>query len=133
MLTYAGKGYSAAFTENYDAIIARLGNGEGLILVSGPDDICQPLLGDNQAHCFRDSVTRRDKQAAAAVSALLGNPIQPDSVFKLDKAVVERMREAFAAGHTRTACEGCEWFDLCTTIAEAGFADTRLQIKPACA
>ena len=98
MLTYAGKGYSAAFTDNYDAIIARLGNGEDLILVSGPDDICQPLLGDNQAHCFRDSVTRRDEQAAAAVSALLGSPIQPDSVFKLDKAVVERMREAFAAG-----------------------------------
>ncbi len=44
MLTFVGKGYSPAFVENYDRIAGRLSEGEDILLVDGPDDICAPLL-----------------------------------------------------------------------------------------
>ncbi|SFT48247.1 DUF1284 domain-containing protein [Mesorhizobium sp. YR577] len=130
MLTYAGKGYSAAFTANYNGIVERLGKGEDMLLVAGPDDICQPLLGDDDAHCRRESVIERDGRAAAAVEALTGSAVRPGEVFILDASRLSQMRSAFQAGTVRQACGGCEWFDLCTGIAGKGYANTRLALDP---
>lgn len=127
MLTYVGKGYGAAFTENYDAIIGRIDSGEELLLVEGPDDICRPLLEDSGAHCFRDGVLGRDANAATAMEELLGRPLRPGERFSLAPAIVERMREAFRGGTTRSACVGCEWFDLCTAVAHEDFAGAALR------
>jgi len=129
MLTYAGKGYSGAFTANYDKIVERLGNGEDLILVTGPDDICAPLLADKDEHCFGQSVVERDENAARAVETLLGRPMRPGERFSLDGEWLARMRKAFAAGETRQPCEGCEWHDLCTEIAGKAYQNTRLAIE----
>jgi hypothetical protein len=126
MLTYVGKGYGAAFVENYDAVVRRLSGGEELLLVEGPDDICRPLLEDADAHCFRDSVLGRDARAASAVGELLERPLRAGERFSLDPVIVERMREAFRGGTTRSACVGCEWFDLCTAVAHEDFAGARL-------
>ncbi|UGX86117.1 DUF1284 domain-containing protein [Phyllobacterium meliloti] len=128
MLTYVGKGYSVAFTKNYDRIIARIAAGEDILIQEGPDDVCQPLLGDSDPHCFRDSVVERDAKAAADVGRLLGKTIQAGDVLTLDGETVARFRGAFGQGTTRTACAGCEWFDLCSTISKADYADTRLQL-----
>lgn len=129
MLTYVGKGYSRAFTDNYDSAVSRLCAGEDAVLVDGPDDICQPLLGDAEAHCRRQSVTDRDERAASAVAGLLGRPLRPGETISLDAAAIERMRDAFRARTTRDACAGCEWFDLCTAIAGDDFAGTRLHMR----
>ena len=71
LLTYSGKGYSAAFTANYDVIAGRISQGEDVLIVEGPDDICAPLLGDSEPHCWRDSVTERDRLAARDLRELL--------------------------------------------------------------
>lgn len=126
MLTYVGKGYSEAFTKGYDTVVQRLSSGEDMLLVAGPDDICQPLLGDAAPHCFRDTVPERDRLAANAVETLIGRPIRDGERFSLDAPMIKRMRAAFHAGITRQACHGCEWFDLCSTIADSGFHDVRL-------
>lgn len=126
MLTYVGKGYSEAFTKGYDKVVQRLSSGEDMLLVAGPDDICQPLLGDPDPHCFWDTVPERDRLAANAVGALIGRPIRDGERFSLDASMIGRMREAFYAGTTRQACHGCEWFDLCSTIADSGFSNVRL-------
>lgn len=126
MLTYVGKGYSEAFTKGYDEVVQRLNRGEDILLVAGPDDICQPLLGDTDPHCFWNTVTERDRLAADAVARLADRPIREGERFSLDAAVIERMRVAFHAGSTRQACHGCEWFDLCSTIAGSGFKEVRL-------
>lgn len=123
ILTYIGRGYTPAFTANYDAIVARLRAGEGVELVEGPDDICQPLLEHDQAHCNNESVTWRDAQARAAVAPLLG---RLDRRITLSAFDLQRLRAAFAAGTTRTACQGCEWSGLCDGVAGAGFAGVRL-------
>ncbi|MEP9372983.1 DUF1284 domain-containing protein [Mesorhizobium sp. KR1-2] len=130
MLTYAGKGYSGAFTANYDKIVERLGGGEDLILVAGPDDICAPLLADKDEHCFGQSVVERDESAARAVETLLGRPVRPGERFSLNADWIAKMRHAFHAGETRQACIGCEWHDLCTAIADEGYQNTRLVIGP---
>jgi uncharacterized protein len=126
LLTYAGKGYSPAFTANYDVIAGRIGAGEDILIVAGPDDICAPLLGEPEPHCLRESVVERDRLAAEAAADLLGQPISAGVRLELGKADVLRMREAFSAGHIRAACKGCEWHTLCSEIAHAGYSSVRL-------
>lgn len=121
LLTYAGKGYSAAFVANFDAITARLSGGEDILIVSGSDDICAPLLGEGEPHCLRVSVTERDRQATASIGMLLGHSIAEDMELQLHPSLLRSMRDAFSAGRTRGACGGCEWFDLCSQTAASGY------------
>ena len=126
LLTYVGKGYSAAFIANYDAIAERLGRGEDILIVSGTDDICQPMLGEVESHCLGESAAGRDELAARDVGKLLARPIQAGARFSLDAATLASLRAAFSAGVTREACQGCEWAGLCTTVAAGGYRDVRL-------
>lgn len=123
LLTYVGKGYSPAFTANYDKVVGRLGEGEAVLIVSGPDDICAPMLDEPEPHCLRESAVERDRLAARDVGALLGRPIEAGEPLVLDASSLARMRTAFASGQ---ACSGCEWSDLCGAVAAGGFHDTRL-------
>lgn len=126
LLTYVGKGYSRAFTENYDAIAKRLTQGEGVVLVAGPDDICQPLLGEAEPHCHRDSVVERDRLATRDLEALMSVPLVVGAELTLSPPLLDRMRKAFVRGETREACLGCEWHSLCTGIARTGFAGVKV-------
>lgn len=129
MLTYVGRGYTPAFTANYDAIITRLGAGETIELVAGPDDVCAPLLGVGQPHCHNDSVTERDRLARLAVADLLAD-IDLAQPFHLDQTVLTALRAAFSTGHIRPACAGCEWSGLCDSVAQSGYAGASLTMVP---
>ena len=126
MLTYAGEGYSPAFTAGFDAIVRRIGVGEEILLVSGPDDICAPLLETEGAHCRRESVGERDRQADEALSVLLARPIGPGERIVINPSLLQQMRSAFAAGTIRTACAGCEWAGRCTAIAASRYRRAKL-------
>lgn len=128
MLTYAGRGYSAAFTANFDAIVARL-QSEDILIVTGPDDICAQLLSGpeaDDAHCRAARVETRDRAAARAVASLLQRPVFTGARLLIGKNDRERLRAAFKAGTSRSACAGCNWATLCSEIAAADFAGTRL-------
>ena len=127
LLTYVGKGYSPAFTANYDGIADRLSQGEDILIVSGPDDVCAPLLDEAEPHCLRESAVERDWLAAADVEELLARPIRVGARLDLDAAILARMRQAFSAGLVRKACGGCEWNELCSTVAAGGYHDTQVQ------
>ncbi|MDQ1901747.1 DUF1284 domain-containing protein [Paracoccus sp. WLY502] len=126
LLTWAGKGYSPAFTAGFTAIAGRIAAGEAVMMVNGPDDICAPMLADPGCHCRGGSVARRDAQAARDLTALLGRPLTAGQRLVLDPATLARMRHAFAGGAIRDACAGCEWSGLCRDIADDGFAGTVL-------
>jgi uncharacterized protein len=64
MLSYAGRGYSPAFVANFDAVVRRLEAGEEIVVVSGADDICIPLLCEDRAHC--DEVCSGSSRKCAA-------------------------------------------------------------------
>jgi len=125
LLTYAGRGYSPGFVANFDRIAARIAAGQGVTLVDGPDSVCAPCLDDPAAHCRNDSVRQRDAAAGAALAPLLG-PLHPGRTLVLDAATLGRLRAAFARGDIRSACQGCEWRDLCSAIADQGFAAARI-------
>jgi len=129
MLTFIGKGYTAAFTENYIRIATRLSEGEDILVVDGPDDICGPMLGEIDHHCLCDSVTERDRSATAAVEDLLGMPAARGQSILPDADFLRRMRDAFDTGLIRAACQRCEWSPLCTGIAASGF-DGVLVVPP---
>lgn len=127
LTSYIGKGYTPAFTASYDAIAARLSAGEDIEIVSGPDDICAPLLADDDAHCRAQSVADRDRLAARDAGALLGAPIRAGTRIALDAARLTRLRENFAKGSIRAACAGCDWAELCGAVAASGFKHVRVQ------
>ncbi|PTY37742.1 hypothetical protein BGP77_14765 [Saccharospirillum sp. MSK14-1] len=129
MLTYKGLGYSDAFCRNYDAIIARLNQGEAIALIRGPDQICQPLVRDEDgdcAHCHHRRIHRRDALAMQAVSEALGIEVTVGQTLRLTPSSLTTLRQAFTQGQLRSGCFDCEWHSLCTDIAARGYADTRL-------
>ena len=129
LLTYVGRGYSPAFVANLDRVAARVAAGAAIRLVDGPDDICAPLVAAGRrqpVHCRFRRVVRRDCRAARAVSRLLGRPVAPGCLLRLDGPVVRRLRRAFAARAIRSACLGCPWARLCSTVAATGFRGSRL-------
>ncbi|MFB2552843.1 DUF1284 domain-containing protein [Ensifer soli] len=126
LLTYVGRGYGAAFVDNYDRIATRLSAGEDVLIVDGPDDICAPLLSDADAHCHGAGVLGRDRQAARDTGRILRRAIRPGTRLVLPPDRVGRLRAAFAGGASRAACAGCEWSGLCDAIAAGGFRGARL-------
>jgi hypothetical protein len=127
LLTYVGRGYSAAFTQNFDRICERLGRGEEIELVEGPDDICAPLLCETDPHCLAASVTVRDRLAADAAARLLKRSVVSGTRLVLDAELLGHFRAAFGSGASRAACRSCEWHDLCTEIASSGYREIRLR------
>lgn len=131
LLTFRGAGYGAAFVANMRAIADRLSAGEEAVIVDGPDDICAPRLeaeaqGLDTPHCHEPGIVWRDAKALAAASDLLGRPLAPGEFVVFEADVAARLRDAFAAGTVRAACEGCEWAAFCTDIAASAFAGTLL-------
>jgi|SRR5215217_4188306 len=130
LLTYVGKGYSPDFVANYDRIASRISAGEDVEIVAGPDDICAPLLLENDPHCWRESVIQRDQRAILDLGKL-DMAIEAGRSITLDADMLARLRIAFGQGRVRSACGGCEWSDLCSSIAAEGFAGARVQTGPA--
>jgi hypothetical protein len=125
LLTYVGEGYSADFIANLDQVTRRLRAGEDIRLVDGPDDICAPL-GSKQDHCAGPSAAERDRMAADAIAELLGQDIPAGTKLSLSESELARLRTAFVSGLIRQACSGCEWADLCSSIAARGYESARL-------
>ncbi|WP_252106383.1 MULTISPECIES: DUF1284 domain-containing protein [unclassified Halomonas] len=131
LLTYVGKGYSAAFVANYDRLAARLSLGEPVELVAGPDDICAPLLAPacEVPHCLNDSVIARDSAALEDIGETLGRPLAVGDTIELGSATLASLRAAFRAGRNRQACIGCQWYSLCTNVARSGYDGVRVGVK----
>jgi len=127
MLTFAGKGYTPAFVESYKAIVKRLNDGAAIELVDGPDDICMPMLNDITCHCHNESVRERDRLAARDIGLLLSGKPLSIGPLRLTGEDIATLRSAFQNGNIRQACEGCEWYELCTGIAQTNFRGCRLR------
>ncbi|MBT0569179.1 DUF1284 domain-containing protein [Curvibacter sp. CHRR-16] len=125
LLTYIGKGYTPRFTAHFNRVLARIQAGEEVQLVSGPDDICQPMLGEPSCHCHEARIDHRDHLAWQAVQAAL--PTARAEGWHLNAEAVHTLRQAFADGRLRVGCYDCEWSKLCDGIAANGFAGVRLQ------
>ncbi len=123
MLTYVGKGYGPRFVANYDFIVARLNAGEGIRVVEGPDEICAGALDLPGCHCRDESVRRRDAQARSALQTIVG----PLEEMELSPRRLAMLRARFTEGSIRSACAGCEWFDLCSRVAGSGYAQAKLR------
>jgi len=124
ILTYIGKGYSPAFTDNMTVIAGRISAGENIEIVEGPDEICAPRFAEENVHCCDESVHNRDLQAAKDVGRILQVPIHPGAKLCLDKPSLKRLRAAFTQDQVRAACIDCQWGDLCTSISIDGYKDT---------
>lgn len=135
MLTHVGKGYTPAFSANFDRIAVRLSGGEEVLLVEGPDDICRPIASACGAHCPAESVRERDGDALSAIGSTLGILLHAGGRLRLTPDLLGAMRAAFAGARAgeagvRGACGGCEWSPLCTDIAGAGYPGVKLRMRP---
>jgi len=126
MLTYSGKGYSKAFVHNFDRLVQRIGAGEAIELLAGPDDVCAPIAGNAEEHCHCASVIERDRLAGSDLAPLVGVALAPGASLVLTAPLLARLRAAFATGRIRRACEGCPWHAMCTEVAKNGDDGTAL-------
>ena len=125
LLTFVGRGYTAAFTSNMEQIAARLSSGaDDIMVVEGPDDLCTPLMKTADQHCLSASACYRDEKAARDIADYLGSPISIGTV--LPARTLRGLRSPFLDGSIRAACVGCPWADLCTAVADAKFAHAHL-------
>jgi uncharacterized protein len=129
MINWKGVGYTPAFTENYNHIIAQLKTGAvTLEIVRGKDDICAPLTPQNYDgyHCDDEEVLDRDVHALRDINIQLGLDLSIGSQFTLSAQYLSDLRARFQSNHVRTACTGCSWHGFCTNIANDGFKDTKI-------
>lgn len=127
MLTYVGRGYSPAFTAGYERVVRRIASGEPLMVVDGPDDICAPLLNEEEEpHCLKDGAATRDRHAATSLARLLDRPVVAGTTLAANAALLARLRKAFSSGRLRRACIGCQWSRLCSSVAEQDYAGAHL-------
>jgi hypothetical protein len=110
---YRGEGYSAAFVDNLNSMVART-EVEPAVLVAGADDVCVacPGLGadgtcvDGQAG--EVEVARLDALAWTLLGAA------PGEALSLSEARRRIAADAVGAGRWRSeACAGCAWEDVC--------------------
>lgn len=127
VLTYVGRGYSDDFVANLDAVAVALSRNGRIEIVDGPDDVCRPVMNTPDSHCFDSNARDRDSAALADIGHLLGRPLSPGDSLTLDADSVDRLRAAFATDAVRSACQACQWYDICTAVAESGFSAARLR------
>lgn len=136
MLTYVGKGYSAAFVENFDHLIVRMNEaiaqGDCQIeIIGGPDDVCAPRLcdpDDTACHCHDADILETDRLALRDLEKIpqIGK-IDIGSKVRLTQELINTLRTCFKNDLIRTACRNCEWFDLCSDIAGTDFSEGKLK------
>lgn len=129
MLTYSGKGYSEAFVHNFDRLVQRIGAGEAIELLVGPDDVCAPIAGNAEEHCHCASVITRDELARAELAPLLGMALASGTRLSLSAPLFERLRASFAEGTIRAACADCPWHAMCIEVAQGGYASSLLRVS----
>jgi hypothetical protein len=119
-----------------DDLMRRLGGGEEITLIDGPDDICAPWLDEatggadiRAPHCHEDRISGRDARAAADIGALLGRPMSSGATLRLDAALLAKLRNAFQRDTIRSGCGGCEWKSFCDDLSAADFASCRLSVS----
>lgn len=126
MLTYAGRGYSEKFTENFNDLAAEISSGQCVaVLVNGPDDVCAPRLADlnDTPHCHDGRIREADDAAIddlRRVTAL--RDLDYGDAVRLTHEFIRTMRAAFTQGTNRGACHGCEWRSLCDANRDNAFA-----------
>lgn len=131
MLTYKGMGYTPAFIERFDDIVARLNQGETIEIITGPDDLCTALdtpcpAAHWTSSCCSADTKNRDDHAIRLITEQLGIILREGSFFSPDTKTIKRLREAFTRGTLRPACTDCNWASICTDIAATGYNATRL-------
>ncbi len=132
ILTYVGEGYSKTFTDNFDAIVDKINSGHitQIEIVNGPDDICALRLcdKDDKCHCYEHSIQERDVLALRDIGNILNMEILAvGEMVGVSPSFWVGLRAAFQNKSIRPACEGCEWFDLCSEVAEIYFGKSKLK------
>jgi hypothetical protein len=81
LLTLTGRGYNAASTSNMERNGAQLNSGvDDMVLINGPDQLCNPLLETADQHCFSASARYRDELAAWDITDYFGSAIRAGTV-----------------------------------------------------
>jgi uncharacterized protein len=128
MLTYRGLGYSAEFTANMTAQIGSIRAGAPVMLVNGPDDICAGMskaCSHATGHdCGAHDILAMDTIARQAVEFVLKRDLAIG--IAVTKKELDHLRNAFANGSIRAACDGCSWFEVCNQIVAENFTGTLL-------
>lgn len=123
---FAGHGYSPAFTQNMERVIAALNDGAPVRLVRGMDDLCAACPnnapsasccgGEGEAECTaEEKVSRYDRAVRSALESSGLDTAAAHPWHELYAAITERIMRSHPDG-TRAfdaICPDCQWRALC--------------------
>lgn len=130
VLTYGGRGYTPAFVEGMNQLVDALSAGATVEVITGPDDICAPMMrcpDHPDFHCENPSVAARDALALEDLAPLLPG-LGIGARVPFSAPLIAHLRAHFATRRIRRACSGCEWEPRCTHRAEIHFEGARLRV-----
>ncbi|MDE1900515.1 MAG: DUF1284 domain-containing protein [Alphaproteobacteria bacterium] len=128
ILSFVGKGYTDDFVDNMRAVVAKIGRGAEIEIIAGPDDICDALRRGAAISCAHARVCRapkprhEDRLALRDAGRILHRHLKIGDRLVLTPRDIAALRLHFAHGAIRRACTLCPWKNMCTGIAESGFA-----------
>ncbi|SDE29452.1 hypothetical protein SAMN02799630_05119 [Paenibacillus sp. UNCCL117] len=104
LLGYRGMGYSDDFCVNMTAIYERLRIDPEtmIVMVEGPDDICEHYPQDRPVHCREAGVGRRDALVLEKLGLKLAEPVVWSQVLAEVAACIE-------PDDIRVICSSCPW------------------------
>ncbi len=108
---FEGQGYSRAFVENLERVLASVNAGTPVRVVTGPDDVCGAChkLEDGSCPAGPDEpgeITRLDRLAERLLAVVPGDTVSYP-------ALAERALASMTEGWRAEACEDCEWRSVC--------------------
>ncbi|WP_242968513.1 DUF1284 domain-containing protein [Sulfobacillus sp. hq2] len=104
LLGYRGMGYSEEYIVNMTAIHQTLRNEPQtrIILITGPDDLCDKFPTTQPYHCEDAEIFWRDQRVLDQLSLSLTKETTWD-------AIVDRIRQHMVSGDIDTLCATCSW------------------------
>lgn len=106
---FQGKGYSAAFVQNYIALKKELQDDTQVRIVAKTDDICSACPHQRDAQCTKEKkIQRLDARHAKALGLKEGMLYTWGTLF-------ERVRQHVKPEDLDILCQGCVWlpFGVC--------------------
>lgn len=104
LLGYRGMGYSEEYVENMTVLHQTLRDNPQtrILLVKGPDQLCEKYPNSGKYHCQDDSIYERDAAILNKIGLEIGQIINwQDIVLHIQKNVVP--------SDIQVVCETCSW------------------------
>lgn len=104
LLGYRGMGYSEEYVENMTSLHETLRENPQtqILLVNGPDQLCEKFPGSGKYHCQDDTIYERDAAILMKMKIEIGQVLSWEDI-------VSHVQKYVVPSDIQIVCETCSW------------------------